>query len=109
MVYFSEVGDPTSMNEQGNGQLKILECLAPACKDADKGEVRNYILTSGPPGYGRDPSLNMLSVRKQPGNESSQFLMVSFLDLNGKDEPESMSARLAVFSRSTDARISEIK
>eukprot|EP00588_Corethron_pennatum_P003335 CAMPEP_0194288774 /NCGR_PEP_ID=MMETSP0169-20130528/37595_1 /TAXON_ID=218684 /ORGANISM="Corethron pennatum, Strain L29A3" /LENGTH=146 /DNA_ID=CAMNT_0039035871 /DNA_START=9 /DNA_END=445 /DNA_ORIENTATION=- len=94
LVYFSETGSKKHGDQQG--QLKILECLAPTCNR----EIRRYVLGEGRRGFGRDPSVEMVHVQSNVGGGTTPHLLVSFLDLNGQDNPENMTARVAVFDRS---------
>ena len=77
LAYFSQGPGPA-----GNGQLKLLACADAACSSAAVSE-----LASGAAGFGRDASL----ARAHDGS-----LLVSFLDLMGKDDPGAMVARLLV-------------
>ena len=80
LAYFTEEGSGAA--EQG--VLKLLACADARCSNATVAE-----LSRGPKGYGRDCSMSM----------SGESLLVSFLDLQGKDEPDAMVARLGVFRR----------
>ena len=84
LAYFSEVG--TGAQEQG--LLKLMSCSSPNCTTASVAT-----LAVGHKGFGRDCSLEMV------GDEARPLLLVSFLDLQGKDDPSSMAARLAVLGR----------
>jgi hypothetical protein len=52
------------------------------------------VLASGAPGFGRDASVAFAA------GSAGATMLVSFLDLQGKDTPAAMVARLAVFGRS---------
>jgi hypothetical protein len=84
MTYFSEVG--TGGQEQG--LLKLMSCSDPLCTKASVAT-----LARGHKGFGRDCSLEMV------GDSMRPLLLVSFLDLQGKDSGDFMAARLAVLGR----------
>ena len=75
LVYFNEASS--------TGQLKAMLCSDPMC-----AQFRVVTLSSGQPGYGRDCSVGFA--------EQSSRMLVSFLDLQGKDTLDGMVARLAV-------------
>ena len=82
LVYFSEAGggdDGTAA-----GQLKAMVCADPLC-----AAFRVEVLASGAPGYGRDCSVAF--------DAAGERMLVSFLDLQGKDTPGAMVARLGVW------------
>jgi hypothetical protein len=83
-AYFSEVG--TGAQEQG--LLKLMSCSDPLCATASVAT-----LAHGRKGFGRDCSLEMV------GDTARPLLLVSFLDLQGKDSGDAMAARLAVLGR----------
>ena len=80
LVYFSEKGGDE--HDGSAGQLKAMLCADPKC-----AAFHVTVLASGLPGYGRDCSVAFAN----DGN-----MLVSFLDLQGKDAPNAMVARLAV-------------
>ena len=84
LAYFSEVG----MGAQEQGLLKLMSCSDPLCTKASVAT-----LAHGHKGFGRDCSLEMV------GDSDRPLLLVSFLDLQGKDSGDSMAARLAVLGR----------
>jgi hypothetical protein len=115
LVYFSQEGAPQRADCAGfapaadcTGSLKIAE-FSSASPSSSSGNATAAIstatihtLATGKAGFGRDASVAFQQLTQTGGSGSALTAMVSFLDLEGQDELQTMRARLGIFDMASD-------